>query len=56
MRQNKTKLTYQVLCLALSDDGRHMLSGGKDRVIRVWDTHNMIEITKFKGHRDTITV
>src|SRR5262249_13973697 len=27
----------EVLCLAFSPDGRHAVSGGKDKVVRVWE-------------------
>jgi len=30
--------THEALCLATN--GKYMISGGKDRVVRVWDIHN----------------
>jgi len=32
-----------------------MVTGGKDRIVRIWDVHNQTQISQFLGHRDTIT-
>ena len=45
----------EVMCLAISENGKYMISGGKDRIVRVWDIHNQKQIQSFLGHRDTIT-
>ena len=45
----------EVMCLAISENGKYMVSGGKDRIVRVWDIHNQKQIQSFLGHRDTIT-
>lgn len=46
----------EVLCCALSPSGKFMVTGGKDRIVRVWDIHNQTQIQSFMGHRDSITV
>jgi ribosomal RNA-processing protein 9 len=46
----------EVICHAISPNGKYMVSGGKDRIVRVWDIHNQKQIQTFLGHRDTITV
>ena len=51
--------TDEIWTLALSSDGKYLASGGKDRVIGVWDVEgaNGISWVKgFTGHRDSISV
>ena len=45
----------EVLCAAVSPNGKYLVSGGKDRLVRVWDIHNQTQIQSFLGHRDSIT-
>ena len=30
----------EILCQAISPNGKYLVSGGKDRIVRVWDIHN----------------
>lgn len=51
--------TDEIWSLALSSDGKYLASGGKDRVIGVWDVENADQISwvkGFTGHRDSISV
>ena len=51
--------TDEIWALALSSDGKYLASGGKDRVVGVWDVENTGEISwvkGFTGHRDSISV
>ena len=51
--------TDEIWALALSSDGKYLASGGKDRIIGVWNVENPVEISwvkGFTGHRDSISV
>jgi len=51
--------TDEIWTLALSSDGKYLASGGKDRVIGVWDvesTDGISWVKGFTGHRDSISV
>jgi len=45
----------EVLACAVSPNGKYLISGGKDRMVRVWDIHNRKQIQTFLGHKDSIT-
>lgn len=45
----------EIMSVDLSRDQKLLATGGKDRLVRVWDTKTKALITKFKGHTDTIT-
>jgi WD40 repeat protein len=42
--------TAGIECLALSADGRRVVSGGNDSTARVWDVETAKEIYRFDGH------
>ena len=51
--------TDEIWTLALSSDGKYLASGGKDRIIGVWNVENQDGISwvkGFTGHRDSISV
>ena len=51
--------TAELLALAISSDGRYLVSAGKDRRIGVWDAEKPEWIRGFSGplcHRDTVSV
>ena len=37
-------------CLDISYDGKYMITGGKDRVIKIWDLLKKREYFTLKGH------
>ncbi|KAG8875143.1 pre-rRNA processing protein [Tulasnella sp. 331] len=47
--------TDEVLGLAISSDGRWLVSGGKDRRVVVWDAKEMKWVKSFTGHKDGVT-
>jgi WD40 repeat protein len=44
-----------ILSIALSSDDSFLVSGGKDRFLRVWDPMAPVNIENFVGHKDAIT-
>lgn len=48
--------TDEVWALAISPDGQYLASGGKDRLVGVWDVEKDEWVKGFTGHRDHISV
>jgi WD40 repeat protein len=47
--------SYSVRSVAFSPDGRHVVSGGDDETIRVWDAETGEEVVgPLKGHSDGV--
>jgi WD40 repeat protein len=44
-----------VYCLALSPDGKTLVTGGDDKSIRVWDVNSAKVVRTLQGHADEIT-
>ena len=42
-------------CLAFSADGKHLLSGSKDRSLRLWDVARGKKVQTFAGHDNWVT-
>ncbi|EMD37163.1 hypothetical protein CERSUDRAFT_115074 [Gelatoporia subvermispora B] len=47
--------TDEIWALALSPDGKHLASGGRDRRVGVWDVEKDEWVRGFGGHRDAIS-
>lgn len=45
----------EVLCCSLNFDGKLLVTGGSDKVIKLWDTTQGKVIETFKGHRGAVT-
>jgi eukaryotic-like serine/threonine-protein kinase len=44
------KGSYLVNSMSLSADGRRLLTGGEDKMLRLWDTATGKEIVSYPGH------
>ena len=44
-----------VLAVALSSDGTQLVSGGRDKLVRVWDPTTPVNVDNFVGHKDGVT-
>lgn len=47
--------TNEVLALALSTDGRYLVSGGRDKAVRLWDARTNEYLETFMGHLDAVS-
>ncbi|QDT42001.1 Serine/threonine-protein kinase PrkC [Gimesia alba] len=43
-------MSFQVLCMDLSEDGTRLVAGGGDRTVRVWDTESGELLATLEGH------
>lgn len=51
----KTDNDRCVLALAASSDGKFLVSGGRDKLVRVWDVEKNELQESFSGHRDAVS-
>ncbi|EAL60740.1 hypothetical protein DDB_G0293412 [Dictyostelium discoideum AX4] len=56
-KEELKKKSYQgkILSMALSFDGKYLVTGGEEKLIKVWDTESMQVVETFKGHKDVIS-
>ncbi|KAJ3030492.1 UNVERIFIED_CONTAM: pre-rRNA processing protein [Siphonaria sp. JEL0065] len=45
----------QVLCLAISGDGKYLASGGRDKTIQIWSIPEDKHLKTFTQHRDAVS-
>ena len=45
----------EVLCVAASSDGKYIASGGRDKLVRIFDRRTNAEVKALSGHRDAVT-
>ena len=43
-----------VTCVAVSPDGKRILTGSEDRTVRVWDVERRLELRCLPGHKDQV--
>lgn len=51
--------TGELYCVAASEDGRFIVSGGKDKLVGVWEVSEeggVKWLTGMRGHKDSVTV
>ncbi|XP_068702337.1 U3 small nucleolar RNA-interacting protein 2-like isoform X1 [Montipora foliosa] len=44
-----------VLCLAVTSDNKYLASGGRDRVVHIWDATSLCHLHTFRGHKDAVS-
>lgn len=56
-RHNRKTGTHfdEILAMDITDDSKFLATGGKDRIVRLWNGTTLEPIDILKGHRDTIT-
>ncbi|TPX45746.1 hypothetical protein SeMB42_g00826 [Synchytrium endobioticum] len=47
--------TDQVLCLDVCEDGKYLVTGGRDKLIHIWSAINGSHLGTFKQHRDAVS-
>lgn len=47
--------TRQVLAVAVTSDNKYFATGGRDNLVRIWDTRSNTIVNSFKGHKDAVT-
>ena len=55
MNKEGTGHTDEILALAANSEGTLLASGGRDKILRVWDIRSNKLVESFKGHRDAIS-
>ena len=51
----KKQIKPEILAVAVSSDNKYVATGGRDRMVRIWDTRTATQIEKFTGHRDAVS-
>jgi WD40 repeat protein len=46
--------TDNILALSVFPDGRHMVTGSADRMLRLWDLKDRTVLKKIEGHRGRV--
>lgn len=52
--QNAEQHTKQILCVAASQDGKFVATGGADKKLIVWDAETLKPLKVFPQHRDSV--
>jgi len=52
---DKQANTGEILSVAVTTDGRYAVSGGRDNMVRVYDSRTNTEVKCLSGHRDAVT-
>jgi len=57
MKRSTTKNYHkgEVKCVAISGDDKFLVSGGDDKIVRIWSLADLSHVKNFQGHRGPIT-
>ncbi|XP_033746030.1 U3 small nucleolar RNA-interacting protein 2-like [Pecten maximus] len=47
--------TDHILCIAISSDGKYLASGGRNKLVHIWNPDDCTHIHYFPGHKDAIS-
>ncbi|XP_069101612.1 U3 small nucleolar RNA-interacting protein 2-like [Argopecten irradians] len=47
--------TDHILCLAISSDGKYLASGGRNKLVHIWNPDDCSHLHYFPGHKDAIS-
>jgi hypothetical protein len=54
VREVRTHDRRGLRCLAVTPDGKRLLTGGEDGVVRLWEVQSVTQLERFEGHKGDV--